>query len=233
MARWPWSRDSDAVKYRREGGMPPPDHEVLTINQDGRYQLWRTMARASRPPSPVGRFSGSIPAEEWSGLRRAIDACRGADAIELSLPPDAAQEKVILGKRISSWADDATPPPPFDALTSELRRLLGALTKSPEAAITLSLDGTSKAMLRHVGTDKLELNMSMARVRAVRREDDAAVEEWTAELNGPDQVIAEPGWEYDLPFDHSFGDARVTAHVDDLLAFDGEFWRACSLQTIL
>jgi hypothetical protein len=232
MPLWARSRHREALIFRREGGMPPPDHEVLTLDAGGSFDLWRTIARASRPPSPVGRFRGQVDGDEWSQLARMIDACRRAPAVELSLPPDAAQDKVVLGKRISTWADDKTPPAPFDTLAAELRRLLGSLTASPEAAIAAEITGQQAAQLVHLGVKPLELDLTQARVRAVRWGDDgAAAEEWTADVGGPRSVAAGPDWSYQLPFEHPFGaGATVSVHVDEVLAFDGEFWRACSLQ---
>jgi len=233
MLAWPWSRDTLAMTFRRTGGMPPPDWEVLTVAGDGTFRLWRTIARASNPPTPVGRFSGRIPDRRWTDLRQAIDACRRADPVELSLPADAAQEKVVLGKRISSWADDAVPPAPFDELVGPVRALIGELTASPEAAITADLEDNKTATVRHLGSAELELNLATARVRAVRWENAAAADDWQADVAGPRSVFAGPGWAYQMPFEHPFGpDAAVTVQVDDLLAFDGEFWRACSLQSL-
>jgi hypothetical protein len=241
MALWPLGRHRDALVFRREGGLPPPDHEVLTLRADGSFQLWRTIARASRPPSPVGRFGGRLDDAQWSGLARLIDTCRRAPAVELSLPPDAAREKVVLGKRISTWADDKLPPAPFDSLAGELRALLGTLTASPEAAITVEPGpaGPDGARLVHLGWGGLELDLSRARVRAVRWEGGVPGQEWSAEVGGPRSVTAAPGWTYPLPVttapDGAAGPAnplnQISIHVDEVLAFDGEFWRACAVQT--
>jgi hypothetical protein len=214
--------------------MPPPDHEVLTLAADGSFTMWRTIARASRPPSPVGRFTGQLAVDQWSTLARTIDACRRAPPVELSLPPDAARDKVVLGKRISTWADDAVPPPPFDSLASELRELLGTLTTSPEAGITAELAGDTGARIAHLGAEPLELDLSQTRVRAVRWENGMAAGQWSADVDGPRSVTAGAGWVYELPFEHPHEPAApVTVQVDDVLAFDGEFWRACSLQSLL
>jgi hypothetical protein len=232
MAWWPRRRRRPAVIFRRQGGMPPPDHEVLSIGTDGSFDLWRTIARASRPPSPVGHFTGRLDGDEWSQLAQTIDACRRAPTIELALPPDAAQDKVVLGKRISTWPDDKTPPTPFDGLATELGRLLGTLTASPEAAITAELVDHQGARLAHLGLGTLNLDLSQAQVRTVRWDDGVAAEEWNANIEGPRSVTAGPGWSYQLPVDHRYGSGGVfSVHVDGVLAFDGEFWRACSLQS--
>ena len=226
MALWPFGRGQAVLIYRREGGSPPPDHETLTVEHGGGFDLWRTIGGAS----PIGRFRGKVPADEWAILQGAIDGCRRAQPIHLSLPPDAARDKVIVGKTTSTWADDAEPPPPFAALASVARRLLRELTDFPEAAVALRLGGT--AALAHLGPTDIELDLSDASVRAVRWEAGTAVESWEAQLQGPRSVTAGNGWTYEIPFDHPFGAGeQVSAAVDNMLVFDGEFWRACSLQS--
>jgi hypothetical protein len=108
--------------------------------------------------------------------------------------------------------------------------LLRELTDFPEAAVALRLGGT--ASLAHLGPAEIELDLSDASVRAVRWEGGMAVESWEEQLHGPRSVTAGNGWTYEIPFDHPFGaGVPVSAAVDNMLAFDGEFWRACSLQS--
>ncbi len=231
--RWPFARERELLTLRREGGSPPPDHEVLTVHADASFTLWRTMAHASRPPSPVGRFSGRLPARREAQLRAAVDACRRADPVDQPLPAGAARERVTVGRSTSSWPDDARPPAPFDALVDLTRALLAELTASPEAALALELaDGSAR--LRHLGAAPLELDLSTATVRTVERgPDGTATRVWPAPLDGPRSVTAGPGWSYQLPFGHELADgATATAEVQDVLAFDGEFWRACSLESV-
>jgi hypothetical protein len=232
VAIWPKKGARQALTFRREGGRPPPDHEVLTVAADGSYRLWRTIARASQPPSPVGRFAGRLPGDRWEQLHRVIDSCGKAEPIELSLPADAAREQVVLASGVSTWADGKIPPAPFDDLAAEARGLLGELTDSPEAALELRVDSNLAVALAQLGSAELDLDLSGASIRAVRWDNDAAAEQWSALIDGPRSVTAVAGWIYELPFDHPFGkEATVSAHVDDLLAFDGEFWRACWLQS--
>jgi hypothetical protein len=229
MAPWPFGRDRTVLSYRRQGGSPPPDHETLTVHHDGTFDLWRTVGGTS----PIGRFRGQVPDGDWTSLGRALDASRRAQPVHLSLPPDAAREKVIVGKATSTWADDAEPPPPFADLASVARRLARELTAFPQAAVALRLAGS--ASLVHLGSDEIELDLSEALVRAVRWEGGLVADTWEEPLRGPRSVTAGAGWTYEIPFGHPFGTgtgtgARVSAAVDNLLAFDGEFWRSCSLQ---
>lgn len=226
MARWPFGRHPALLVYRREGGSVPPDHEILTVDRDGTFDLWRTVGG----DSPVGRFRGQVPPGDLAVLQQAADDCRRAQPIHLSLPPDAAREKVIVGKDASTWADDAEPQPPFAALASVARRLTRELTAFPASGVALTLAESSS--LNHLGPDQIELDLSEATVRAIRWEGGAVADRWAGALDGPRSVSAGPGWVYEVPFGHPFGaDRQVSAAVDNLLAFDGEFWRSCSLQT--
>ena len=224
MTFWPFGRHRPVLVYRRQGGAPPPDHETLTVADDGRFDLWRTVAATS----PIGRFRGQVPAEDRAILEEAAGGCRRAQPVHLPLPPDAARETVIVGRASSTWAEDAEPPPPFADLASGARRLIKELTVFPEAAVALRLAGTPS--LAQLGSDEIDLDLSGASVRAVRWEVGRAVETWEEPVRGPRSLRANAGWSYQLPFGHPFapGD-QVSVAVDDFLAFDGEFWRSCSL----
>lgn len=227
MPRLPWHHGPDVV-FRRQGGTPPPDYEALEVAADGTFTLWRTIARVSRPPTPIGRFAGSLDDAQRGDLDALLERCGKAEPVSLGPPAGAAVDKVILGKRTSTWAEDATPPAPWDGLAALLRGFLGELTRHPAAAV-----GLAGPVLTHLGAEPLELDLSGATVRAVRWEEGAAVDTWQAEVSGPRSVTATPGWSFEVPFAHPFApDAEVTAHVDNLLAFDRQFWRACSLQTV-
>ena len=86
--------------------------------------------------------------------------------------------------------------------------------------------------MRHLGSEPIELDLAQGTVRLVRWADGAAVEESRLPLGGARSVTAGPGWSYLLPVAPDLtADVPVSLHIDDLLAFDGEFWRACALDT--
>jgi hypothetical protein len=120
MAWWSRKGMGTVLDFRREGGSAPRDHEILTVADDGSFSMWRTVGRSTQPPSAVGRFAGAVPPERWASLSAALEQCRRTDPIDLPLPADAAREKVVFGKRISTWADDAVPPAPYAALLSSI-----------------------------------------------------------------------------------------------------------------
>jgi hypothetical protein len=225
----PWRRNRPMVDYLREGGTPPPDHENLVVDSDGTFQLWRTIDRAATPPTPVGRFAGELDDGQRLALRTAVADCARARPVTISPPPGASVDKVRIGSRTAGWAEDQIPPEPWGGLATLLRELLGALTKSAEAALSLRRTASGVAVAR-LGDGQLELDLSRTTIQAVCWKDGAVIDRWTAAADGPWSVQTGPGWEFALPFDHPFGaDAEVTALVDDLLAFDGHYWRACSL----
>ena len=85
--------------------------------------------------------------------------------------------------------------------------------------------------LVHLGPDEIELDLSDALVRAVWSKEGVPADTWEGPLNGPRTVSASDGWTYDVPFGHPFeAAAEVRAAVENVLAFDGEFWRSCAFQ---
>jgi hypothetical protein len=227
MVRWPRSKRGDAMHYRKTGGFPPPDNEVLDIEPDGSFRLWRTNARASRPPTPVGRFAGRVPGPELGELQAAAAACRPIEPPTASLIPDAAVESITVGERQYRGSDGEDIPGPWGDLVSQLRRLLVSLTDQPAAAVALGrLDATTQ--LRHLGSEPLELDLSGAVVRGVSWDADGGIrEEWQYPVDGPRMANAAPGWTFDLPAGD--GPPASTVLVDGLLAYDGQFWTTCSL----
>jgi hypothetical protein len=219
-----------AITLRREGGSPPSDHEVLDIAPDATFELWRTNSRSSRPPSAIGSFAGSVAAPDVAELAAAADVCRSAPALELDVPRGASTETVVVGGSTSHWGDDVVLPEPWAALATVLRRLVGELTSAPRAAVSLDVS-SAQPVLRHEGTHPLDLDLSNAKVRAVRwAADGGAAEEWSQQLDGPRSLTADEGWTLELPFGHPWAvPIVVTAHVEGLLAFDGTSWWACSL----
>lgn len=226
--RLPWQRQRTLLDYRRQGGRPPQDYEALTVRADRMFDLWRTI-NWSAGPSPVGRFGGQLDDRRAGDLRDAVDACAGARPVSLAPPAGASVERFAIGSRSASWSDDATPPQPWQTLAELVRRLVDTLTDSPVAALALRQEDGAVSLVRQ-GDAGLEVDLSAAVVRAIRWENGVAAERWTADLDGPRSVDTDAGWECPLPFDHPFAAGSVvTAHVSDVAAFDGQFWRSCSL----
>jgi hypothetical protein len=112
-----------------------------------------------------------------------------------------------------------------------LRELLVTLTDQPAGAIALQYEGAT-ARLVHLGQEIIELNLRDVELRAVHWNDDGTAEEdWRQPLEGQgqDAVKAGAGWSLDLPLPRHSDRAGGALYVDNLLAFDGQFWTACSL----
>lgn len=224
---WPFTRGSDQLaSFSREGGSPPSDFETLTIARDGAFSLWRTVGRTS----PIGRFTGDLPAATLATLRAAIDLNRSGQSTSMSHVPDVSIDKVVIGRRTFALSDDQSAPAPWTAIVDQLRGLLEELTNSPRAAIALKFDGRT-AFLCHLGDTPLELDLSQgALVRLVSWVDGVAVGEQRLPLAGPRSVTASAGWTYPVQLpDVPTGD--VSAHVENLVAFDGVAWHGCAIDS--
>jgi len=197
------------------------------VAPNGSFSLWRTIAWLSRPPSPVGRFAGALDGGALERIADLVAVAYRTDPVLSALPPDAARERLLLGERVSSWADDASPAPPFGDLARELRQLLTELTRFPDAAVVLEMSGQG-AVLALLGGGEIELDLSGAVMRTISPAAGPAAHSSDTRINGPRSVVAGPGWRYELPVARTAGSAL---RVDELLAFDGEFWRACSLES--
>jgi hypothetical protein len=209
--------------------MSPADNETLEIRSDASFTLWRSNAEAVRPAAPIGRFTGTVPDfEVLQKLARAAGAVALEDA---PFPPDAAVETVGLETSRHQWAEPSVLPAPWAALASRLRELLVTLTEQPAGAVALQREGAT-ARLVHLGPDVIELNLRDVELRAVHwNEDGTAEEDWRLPLEGQgqDAIEAGTGWSLDLPLSQNGVRPGGALYVDNLLAFDGQFWTACVL----
>ncbi len=224
------------ITYRREGGRPPPDNESLDIQKDGSFELWRTIARASNPPGPVGSFAGRLTETERSSLSTRLDAVSRATDVKMPFPPDSAIETIHAAGRIAVLPHSGSPGEPGGALVARVRSLLMQLTDRPQAAIALRLgEGGRGLQLVHLGEGPLLLDLSRISVRAILWEGYEQRGTWNS---GPVQLASGPaevgkGWSKELPFAHGLaesGGARIRAYVDLRLQRSGR-WLDASLQT--
>jgi len=218
------------LSYRRRGGLPPPDNEILTVEESGAFRLWRSIVRLDGGTARIGRFAGKLAPDELSRVRTAFDGWKG-DAAHERVPPDTPMETIrFRGGELRIPA--GTPGPPgVGAALVHVRALVDSLTAHPEAAIELALD-KGDARLLHAGTGVLRCDLSRASIRAVRWDGDAIDGSWSARVEGPRSVDPGPGWSYALPFAHGLaGGTAMSVAVEDILAFDGDFWVACVLES--
>lgn len=219
------------IRYARSGGFRPPrDREILTIEEDGSFTMWRSVGSAVQPPSPVGRFAGQLDAPTLESLKASVKAVALEGDLAIKPKPSSAVVNIetdrvkarmgIHDEPVGSWAE----------LAESLKGLLGKLTNSPVAAITLDVDeGGRYARLIHLGQQPLLLDLSQLEVRAVLWEGHMKVGDWSTssgDSGGNGQISAELNWEMNLPFDHHFdlaGEQTVVAYVTFSISHEDRF----------
>lgn len=214
------------IQYTRTGGrLPPRDRERLVIYRDGSFEMWRSIGAASQPPSPVGRFQGVVPAELFSALMAQVAAAEASGDLSVTPPPDASIDHIQLGKAQARMGLHDQPAGPWGFLAEALRQALGRLTDQPLAALGLQVSSTGdSAWLFHLGTQNLKVILRNLQVRAVLWNQHRKEGDWRQNVNGPDAVDAQPGWSFQLPFEHGFEAAPgfvVAAYVTAAL-LDGD-----------
>lgn len=227
------------ISYKRTGGTQPPlDNERLKIRKDGQFVLWRSIGWATVPPTPIGRFAGQLEPSMLSELRGMIDAAKQAGDYQSRAMPGVPIETVKIGKVRAEVAAGSPLQGAWLALFTQLRAWLQELTRMPEAAVGLEVsDDGRQAQLVHLGTAVLRLDLSECTVRATQRNPQTGetLAEWrAAETNLGGIVQAQPGWTWDLPFQHGFSvipDSHTRAIVN-LTILDGKKSIPASLASV-
>jgi len=222
------------IGYYRGGGFPPPpDNERLEISDDGTFTLWRSLAAATAPLTPVGRFAGSLEPAVYTALRQAAADAATAGDLELELLPDAARETTRVEgacARMGAWTE---PDGPWGVLLKQLRPLLGTLTRFPVAAIDIEVSPDYlTGHLFHLGPEPLRLMLSRFSLTAVCWENGRVVARWMSPdyvFYSMSDVTATPGWSLDLPFAHNFHLSPAT-RVTVYATFDA--WDDGSVTTV-
>jgi hypothetical protein len=225
------------LAYRRTGGLQPSDHETLDIEGDGHFRMWRTIAPATNPPTPVGRFAGKVPPGELEALEAETEEAGRAGDLRMEMPPDSAVEQLRIADATATLPHSGEPNGPWGRLVGRCRSFLVSLTEQPRAALALRVsEGGRHAELVHLGAEPLLLDPSTVTVRAVLREEQEQLAAWSAAVGGePSDVEARPGWTFPLPFEHGL-EPSVTAKLSttvqvQVLASEDEGWLMCVLQT--
>ena len=219
------------IRYARSGGhRPPPDREILIIEEDGSYTMWRSIGSAVHPPSPVGRFAGQLDAQTLESLIVASKAVSLEGDLVIKPKPGSAMVNIETGQVKARMGIHDEPENAWSQLAELLKGLLKQLTNSPEAAIMLAVseDG-DRARLEHLGQQPTRLDLSRLTVRAVLWEGYGKVDDWSLSEGASgenDPISADMNWQMDLPFDHHFepGDGQnVVAYVTFSIFQEGRF----------
>jgi hypothetical protein len=206
------------VTFQRLSGWFPPERELLTVEDDGTFTMWRSFG-----PSVVGRFGGTVPdADALAGLVAATAGVEPPSPGEVE--PDASVEVTTTAGATFEAEAGGRLAGPWGELIGRCRELLDALLDQPVAAVrgTLREDGTFH--LSHEGADELPIELGALDVRVVRWDD--GVEQATAQSRPTDlsHVDAGPGWELDIPFDPSvFGTGKVVGTATFVASDRGVF----------
>jgi hypothetical protein len=206
------------INYTRTGGRTPPrDREILAISNTGVFRLWRSVAFASDPPTPVGWFGGTLTVTDLTQLSSLATAAQQAGDLSIKPTPGSPIETLQVAGATARIGAYDEPEEPWGSLFEQLRGLLGSLTAAPQAALTVQVDPDGQAArLIHLGAQPLTIDLSELQVRAVLWESYNKQADWQSPADNQGSVIANPGWNYPLPFDHNFTIAtgqEVVAYV--------------------
>jgi len=212
--------------YERGGGMAQPsDNELLEIENDGSFTMWRSVGWATVPPTPVGRFAGQVNKNDLRLLKEEAGAASGAGDLSSRMQPGIPVETIETEGASAEVTPGRDIPGPWGKLVEHLRELLGSLADQPAAALALEVAGDrQRARLVHLGDDPLRLDLGEVTLHVSQQsQTGAGLGEWrlpATDLGG--EITAEAGWSIDLPFDHGLtletGSSMTV--VANLVAFD-------------
>ena len=180
---------ADALfELRRSGGYEPSDDESLTVFDDGRFTMWRTVGWRR-----VGAFAGQLSPQDFDAVRAGVRAAPQGDE-QGDVPRGAAvEEHDARGARlVIGGSSDA--PAAWAPLVSTARRLVDELTVSPVAALELDIVSALEASLAVVGDAPIGVVAGSLRFRIERlTADGVPVASWYpsgAEGSGPPELLS-------------------------------------------
>ena len=216
------SRASMTITYQRTDGRgEPPEHERLTINDDGTFEMWRSTGTPA-----VGRFGGRLPADDAAAFEARAAEGRDAGSPGVDQPPGSSLEVIDVGGGVAAYLGFGdVPAGPWGELVTLLRTIADARVDAPVAAVRLDIGPKGEtARLVHAGTEPIGIELDQLTIEAVAWKGyyDLAGKWQRGPLavEAPD-ATAGPGWAVDLPFDHDLElGAGRTLHVRVTFALD-------------
>ena len=201
---------------------PPLFREILTIEGDGSFTMWRSVGMAASLPSPIGRFGGSLDDDELAALLAAVKQAQSEGSRSWTVAPDSPEDRIEVDGVEATLGLHDQGDGAWKELLGRLRPLLGELTYSPRAAIKLEVG--DDAVLVGQGPEALKIDLSRLSVRADHWRDGESLGSWEASDQDLGAVETGPGWQLRLPFEHGFdvgpGD-RLIVRVG-FAAYDGD-----------
>ncbi len=186
------------VAFARLSDAPPPLREMLDVDDDGSWRVWRSVGPA------IGRFAGTGDAAAGAG-REIVELAAAAEGAETprggDSSPDATVDSIDLGGRSVSVPYRQTPDGPWGDLFEACRGLLDEAVSHPVAAIGMELAGADRVRLKHRGEEPLPVEFGSAQVEATLWTPDGAfVASGTGRIDAG-HVDAGSGWSLEVPLE--------------------------------
>jgi hypothetical protein len=179
------------VELRRLGGGFPPLRELLFVEPDGSFTMWRSNTEI------IGRFAGRVP--DPTALAALVDAAeRERPPAGRELVPDAAEDELRVGDHLLSTTPSDPSHGARGGLLASCRELLEALLGQPLAAVSLELPEPDVVRLAHRGTQVLPVELGSLGLRIDVYRDTTRLVTQAPELPDIHHVDAGPGWVLDL-----------------------------------
>jgi hypothetical protein len=206
--------------FGRYGTAYPPDREILRVEADGAFTMWRSYGAPA-----VGRFSGMVPS--LTMLREQGQAAAAVSPPSAGpLEPDESVETLALDGR-----DEVELPAgirlegPWGVLLGSCRALLDELTALPSAAVVASFAGPATLRLAHAGTHPLPAELDWLTVEVTRWHEASQAGHATVRPEGLGHVEAGPAWVLDVSLDPEVcqGPGQLVATASFVAADDGVY----------
>jgi hypothetical protein len=178
------------VTFHRTADDPPPLREILRVEPDGTFRMWRSNAEA------VGRFAGTVPGFE--ALAAQVGAARAAEPPAAGRQPaDATLDTIEVDGFEVTLRPSQRPDGPWGGLAARLRDLLKELLAQPEAAIALDIGaagGFERVRLVQRGSSALPIKLGSLDVTLEVFRDTTTVATGHGSPIAARDVAAGPGW---------------------------------------
>lgn len=181
------------VEFRRLDDRFPPLRELLFVEPDGSFRMWRSNDEA------VGRFAGTLPDPAgFATLAAAAAATAPPDGGGTS-SPDATDDELRVGEAVLTTRPSDRGSGAWGAVLEACRSLLDALLDQPSAAIALELPSPGIARLVHAGSSTLPIELGAMRIAAEVYRDTSRIGAASPDSPGVHHVDAGPGWSLEIP----------------------------------
>ncbi len=185
------------VAFARLSDASPPLREMLDVDENGSWTVWRSVGVA------VGRFAGSGEAASGAG-KRIIDLAAAAEGSQepssKDVGADATVDSIDIGDRSVAVPYRHSPDGPWGALFAACRIVLDEALDHPKAAIALVVAAPDRVRLEHRGEEPLPIELGSAQVEATVWADGVFVAAGTGRIEAG-HVDAGPGWSLEVPLE--------------------------------